>query len=189
VGSILATGVLRTEDPGFLTRRAVYTDDLVDERLAGAVHVTFVRSPVAHARITAIETSAAVAAPGVVAVLTAKDLDAPEQRPMFPMYPADMAQPLLARDVVRFVGEAVAVVLTEEHYQGEDAVELVSGEVGADGGAAPLRGRHGPHPAGAGRRDRTHQPVERAAVPAGRQAGARARGRLHCHGPHLPSSA
>ena len=42
-GSILGTRVLRTEDPGFLTTGAVYTDDLDDERLAGAVHVTFVR--------------------------------------------------------------------------------------------------------------------------------------------------
>jgi carbon-monoxide dehydrogenase large subunit len=125
-GSILGTRVLRTEDPGFLTRGAVYTDDLVDERLAGAVHVTFVRSPVAHARITAIDTAAAAAAPGVVAVLTAADLDAPEQRPLMPMYPAAMVQPLLARDVVRFVGEPVAAVLTDEHYQGEDAVELVA---------------------------------------------------------------
>src|SRR4051812_25865774 len=125
-GSILGTRVLRTEDPGFLTRGAVYTDDLVDERLAGAVHVTFVRSPVAHARITAIDTSAAAAAPGVVAVLTAADLSAPDQRPMMPMYPAAMVQPLLARDVVRFVGEPVAVVLSEEHYQGEDAAELVA---------------------------------------------------------------
>ena len=50
--SIIGTRVLRTEDPLFLTSGAVYTDDLVDERLAGALHVTFVRSPVAHARIT-----------------------------------------------------------------------------------------------------------------------------------------
>jgi carbon-monoxide dehydrogenase large subunit len=125
-GSILGTRVLRTEDPSFLTRGAVYTDDLVDERLVGAVHVTFVRSPVAHARITAVDSSAAADAPGVVAVLTADDLGAPDQRPMMPMYPAAMVQPLLARDVVRFVGEPVAVVLTEEHYQGEDAAELVS---------------------------------------------------------------
>ncbi|RBY82396.1 xanthine dehydrogenase family protein molybdopterin-binding subunit [Geodermatophilus sp. TF02-6] len=127
-GSILGTRVLRSEDPGFLTRGAVYTDDLVDERLAGAVHATFVRSPVAHARIVAIDTSEAAAAPGVVAVLTADDLagEAPPQPPLLPVYPAAMAQPLLAHDVVRFVGEPVAVVLTEERYQGEDAAELVS---------------------------------------------------------------
>ena len=125
-GSILGTRVLRTEDPRFLTTGAVYTDDLVDERLAGAVHVTFVRSPVAHARISSIDAATAVGMPGVVAVLTADDLVAPEQRPLMPMYPAAMVQPLLARDVVRFVGEPVAVVLTEESYQGEDAAELVA---------------------------------------------------------------
>ncbi len=125
-GSILGTRVLRTEDPGFLTTGAVYTDDLVDERLAGAVHVTFVRSPVAHARIESVDVSGAMEMPGVVAVLTAEDLGGPDQRPMMPMYPASMMQPLLARDVVRYVGEPVAVVLTEERYQGEDAAELVA---------------------------------------------------------------
>ena len=105
--SILGTRVVRTEDPLFLTRGAVYTDDLADERLSGAVHATFVRSPVAHARITAIDTSEAAAAPGVVAVLTADDLgDPPAPRPMMPSYPAAMAQPLLARDVVRRRGAA-----------------------------------------------------------------------------------
>jgi aerobic carbon-monoxide dehydrogenase large subunit len=125
--SILGTRVVRVEDPLFLTRGAVYTDDLVDDRLAGALHATFVRSPAAHARIASIDTSAAAEAPGVVAVLTADDLgDVPEQQPMMPAYPAAMAQPLLARGTVRFVGEPVAVVLTEERYQGEDAAELVS---------------------------------------------------------------
>jgi len=126
-GSILGTRVLRVEDPAFLTRGAVYTDDLVDERLAGAVHATFVRSPVAHARIAGIDPSAATAAPGVVAVLTADDLgDVPDQKPMMPMYPAGMTQSLLARGVVRFVGEPVAVVLTEDRWSGEDAAELVA---------------------------------------------------------------
>ena len=112
-GSILGTRVQRTEDPLFLTRGAVYTEDVVDGRLAGAVRATSVRSPVAHARILAIDTAAATVADGVVAVLTAEDLrDVPDQRPGMPMYPAAMAQPLLAGEVVRFVGEPVAVVLT-----------------------------------------------------------------------------
>jgi carbon-monoxide dehydrogenase large subunit len=83
--SILGTHVVRVEDPALLTRGAVYTDDLVDERLAGAVFATFVRSPIAHARITSIDTSAAVAAPGVVAVLTGEDLaGVPAQKPVVP---------------------------------------------------------------------------------------------------------
>nr|WP_308253138.1 hypothetical protein [Pseudonocardia sp. ICBG601] len=73
--SILGTRVVRTEDPVFLTRGATYTDDLTEERLTGALHLTLVRSPLAHATITSIDTSAALAAPGVVAVVTGADLD------------------------------------------------------------------------------------------------------------------
>jgi aerobic carbon-monoxide dehydrogenase large subunit len=126
--SILGTRVLRTEDPGFLTTGAVYTDDLQDERLAGACYVHFVRSTVAHARINGIDTSAAAEADGVVAVYTGKDLaDAGigAVKPMMPNMNQRMLQPLLASGVVRFVGEPVAAVVTEEMYQGEDAIELV----------------------------------------------------------------
>src|SRR5258706_4325673 len=72
--SILGTRVLRTEDPRFLTTGGVYTEDLTDDRLAGACHVFFVRSPIAHARIRAIDAAAALAAPGVLAVYTAADV-------------------------------------------------------------------------------------------------------------------
>jgi carbon-monoxide dehydrogenase large subunit len=126
--SILGTRVLRTEDPGFLTTGAVYTDDLQDERLAGACYVHFVRSTVAHARIGGIGVSAAAEADGVVAVYTGGDLAAAGVNPARPMMPnmnQQMVQPLLATDVVRFVGEPVAAVVTEEPYQGEDAMELV----------------------------------------------------------------
>jgi len=126
--SILGTRVLRTEDPAFLTTGAVYTEDLQDERLAGACYAHFVRSTVAHAKISGIDTSAAEGAAGVVAVYTGKDLAAAgvaAARPMMPNMNQLMLQPLLATDVVRFVGEPVAVVVTEEPYQGEDAIELV----------------------------------------------------------------
>jgi len=118
--SIMGTRVLRTEDPRLLTNGGVYTDDLRVPELTGAAYVTFVRSPLAHALITGIDTSAAADMPGVVAVLTAADLPAP---------PGDgdpAAEPLLAGDRVRYVGEPVALVLTEGRYQGEDAAELVS---------------------------------------------------------------
>src|SRR5258705_13075281 len=72
--SILGTRVLRTEDPRFLTTGGVYTEDLTDDRLAGACHVFFVRSPIAHARIRGIDATAALAAPGVLAVYTAADV-------------------------------------------------------------------------------------------------------------------
>jgi carbon-monoxide dehydrogenase large subunit len=126
-GSILGTRVVRSEDLSFLTRGAVYTEDLADERLADCLFLTFVRSPVAHARILSIDTSAAETAPHVVAVLTAADLgDVAEQQPFMPGYPAAMAQPLLSGERVRYVGEPVVAVLTDDRYAGEDAAELVS---------------------------------------------------------------
>jgi aerobic carbon-monoxide dehydrogenase large subunit len=139
--SILGTRVVRTEDPRLLTAGGTYVDDLRDPELAGAARVTFVRSPLAHALITNIDVSAALDAPGVVAVLTVADID---DLPPPPPPPEDGAEPppgseaaplplgghwsepLLAVDRVRFVGEAVAMVLTDDTYQGEDAAELVS---------------------------------------------------------------
>ena len=127
--SILGTRVLRTEDPRFLTTGGVYTTDVTDERLAGACHVQFVRSPVAHARILSVDVSAALAEPGVIAAFTGADLaDLPLPGPPMPMVSAHMAQPLLAREMVRYVGEPVAVVVTEDRYQGEDAGDLVDVE-------------------------------------------------------------
>jgi aerobic carbon-monoxide dehydrogenase large subunit len=126
--SILGTRVLRTEDPKFLTTGGVYTEDLVDERLQGACHVFFVRSPIAHARINSIDVSAALEAPGVVAVYTGADLaDLPPIPPAAAgLINTEMQGLLLATDKVRFVGEPVAAVVTEHPYQGEDAIELVA---------------------------------------------------------------
>jgi carbon-monoxide dehydrogenase large subunit len=122
--SILGTRVLRTEDPRFLTTGGIYTYDV---RLPGACHVQFVRSAVAHARIRSIDVSAALAEPGVIAAFTGADLaDMPLLPPAIPGIVNDkMGQPLLARDVVRYVGEPVAVIVTEGPYQGEDAADLV----------------------------------------------------------------
>jgi aerobic carbon-monoxide dehydrogenase large subunit len=137
--SILGTRVIRTEDPRLLTAGGVYVDDLREPELAGAVRATFVRSTVAHALITGIDTSEALAQPGVVAVLTAADMtdmpppppagepdpDAPPPEGPMPMGGV-WSEPLLATGRVRFVGEPVAIVLTESSYQGEDVAELVS---------------------------------------------------------------
>lgn len=123
--SIMGTRVVRIEDPLLLTTGGTYTEDLVDDQLTGALHLTFVRSPVAHAKIRSIDTADAAAAPGVVAVLTAADLGLQPAPAMLPMYKAEMTMPLLAGDTVRYVGEPVAVVLTEQAYQGEDAADLV----------------------------------------------------------------
>jgi len=134
--SILGTRVVRTEDPLLLTSGGTYVDDLRVPELAQAARVTFVRSPVAHAAITGIDVSAAWDAPGVVAVLTAADMDdLPPPPPDSGLTGTEGAplplggtwsEPLLATDRVRFVGEPVAVVITDDRYQGEDAAELVS---------------------------------------------------------------
>ncbi|ASR35858.1 carbon monoxide dehydrogenase [Prauserella marina] len=117
--SIVGTRVVRVEDGTLITAGGTYVEDLREEALAGAAHAVFVRSPLAHARITGIDTSAALAAPGVLAVFTASDVDLPAQ-PAGPV-----PQPWLADGVVRYVGEPVALVLTERRYQLADAAELV----------------------------------------------------------------
>ena len=135
--SILGTRVIRTEDPRLLTVGGSYVDDLRVPELADAARITFVRSPMAHALINGIDTAAAREAPGVVAVLTAQDMDdlapppppdpgaeVPEGAPM-PLGGV-WGEPLLAVDRVRYVGEPVAIVITSHSYQGEDAADLVS---------------------------------------------------------------
>ncbi len=127
--SILGTRVVRTEDPRFLTTGGVYTDDVTDDQLTGACHVFFVRSPVAHAKISRVDVSAALDAPGVIAAYTGADLTAAGLPLIDPgmggLLNENMRRHLLATDIVRFVGDLVAAVVTSEHYQGEDAVELV----------------------------------------------------------------
>src|ERR1700761_3524980 len=90
--SILGPRGIRPEDPRLLTSGGVYVDDLREPDLAGAVRATFVRSTVAHALITGIDTSAALAAPGVVAVLPVADLDLPAPPPAEPV-PDDAPPP------------------------------------------------------------------------------------------------
>jgi len=137
--SILGTRVVRIEDPRLLTAGGTYVDDLRVPQLMGAARVTFVRSHHGHALITGVDASAALAAPGVVAVLTYQDIDDIPPPPPLPeggpppgseAAPLPMGgvwqEPLLAVDRVRFVGEPVAMVLTDDSYQGEDAAELVS---------------------------------------------------------------
>jgi carbon-monoxide dehydrogenase large subunit len=124
--SILGTRVLRVEDPKFLTTGGVYADDLRDPRLDGAAHVTYVRSVIAHGRIT-VDAAAAREHPGVVAVFTADDLtDLDPPPPPMPFIAPALVRPWLAQDVVRYVGEPIAAIVTDNRYDGEDAAELVS---------------------------------------------------------------
>ncbi len=128
--SVMGTRVTRREDPVFLTSGGVYTADLSDPLLDGAVHAHFVRSTMAHARLTEVDVTEALESPGVVAIFTAADLAAADDLPAFPvpipgMIPEGLARPWLAHDVVRFVGEAVVVILAESREAAEDASELV----------------------------------------------------------------
>jgi len=109
-----------------LLGRGRFTADLNPTTQTGPLHAAFVRSPHAHARITAIETEAALQADGVVAVVTAASLGHPYLLAMLEreeFRPTRM--PILAGDIARFVGEPVAVVVADDPYRAEDAIELV----------------------------------------------------------------
>lgn len=120
--SVLGTRVMRIEDPRFLTGQGTYIANLP---LPDAWHVSFVRSSMAHAQIVAIDATDARSMPGVVAVFTASDLDIAPGPPSMPFLNQQMLRPLLAGDVVRFVGEPVAIVVSETKEQGADALDIV----------------------------------------------------------------
>jgi carbon-monoxide dehydrogenase large subunit len=121
---------LRKEDARLITGRTRWTDNI---SLPGMVHLAVLRSPVAHARITNLDTSAARDKPGVLGVFTAADLDPDGEIGMPCAWPIteDMKQPrrpVLAADVVRFAGEGVAVVAARTAYEAADAVEAIDVE-------------------------------------------------------------
>jgi aerobic carbon-monoxide dehydrogenase large subunit len=122
--SIFGSVVLRTEDSRFLRGRGRYTENVDAE---GALRTSFVRSMMAHARLVGVGVSAAAGMPGVAAVLTADDLDLQPQPPSGSVS-GPFGRPVLARDTVRFVGEAIAVVLAESLGQAQDAAESVEVE-------------------------------------------------------------
>jgi carbon-monoxide dehydrogenase large subunit len=121
-GSILGTRVQRKEDPKFLTTGGTYVDDLHEELLAGALHVVYARSAVAHGRILSIDTADAEAMPGVVGVFTAESLGL---QPVPSQFNPAVTRTLLASDKVRFVGEPVAAVVAETLAQATDAAEMI----------------------------------------------------------------
>lgn len=122
--------IKRNEDPRLLTGQATFTDDV---HLPGMLHVAFVRSQVAHGRIRSIDTAAARAMPGVVAVYAATDLGEYWQPGplLVPPPPIDglifnpRTQVPLARDKVRHVGEPIVAVVATSRYAAEDAAEQV----------------------------------------------------------------
>ncbi len=120
--------IKRNEDPRLLTGRALFVDDV---HLPGMLHVAFLRSDLAHARINSIDASAARQRPGVVAVYTADDLgDYWKPGPLLvPPPPIDKivfhqrTQVPLAKGKVRHAGEALVMVVAESRYIAEDALD------------------------------------------------------------------
>jgi aerobic carbon-monoxide dehydrogenase large subunit len=134
--SFVGRSVSRREDQRLLTGRGQFIADLA---LPQMLHAVFVRSPVAHARIKAIDLSRAAAFPGIIYALSGPELarqlpPVPDTQLALPSKWTTLVehkfinpqQPLLAYDKVRHVGEAVAVILAESHYAAEDAAELVT---------------------------------------------------------------
>jgi len=118
--------VPRLEDPELITGRGRYLDDI---RLPAMAEAAFVRSVHAHARIGSIDTAAAKALPGVIAVLTAQDLGvAGKPTPQFapaPLILQNRTQHVLASDAVHFVGEPIVIVVADTRAIAEDAAALV----------------------------------------------------------------
>lgn len=110
--------VTRMEDDRLLKGQGKYLDDIA---VPGMFEIAFVRSTRAAAKILSIDTSAAKALPGVVAVMTADDCDFLMKTDEY-----EIAQHVLARDEVRFVGELIVAVIAKDRYIAEDAAELVS---------------------------------------------------------------
>ncbi len=135
-GSILGNAVPRLEDPDLLRGLGTYIDNLElsaaqpstiprgATRGTDTGHVVFVRSEVAHARIRRIDVESAAAMPGVIAVLTGADLALPPFH-TFAVVAEQFARPPLATDTVRFVGEAVAIVVAGDRRAATDAAEAV----------------------------------------------------------------
>ncbi len=153
--------VVRAEDDRLLRGRGRYVSDM---KLAGEAQAYVLRSPHAHAKITAIDTARAKAAPGVLAVLTGADIakrGLGTTRPFAPRkrsngQPAFVCpQPLLAHDRVRYVGDPIAFVVAETLDQAKDAAELIDIELrDAAGGDHRRRGAGAWRARGLGRESR-----------------------------------
>lgn len=124
---VFGSGIRRREDPRLLTGTARYTADFVLPRMA---HAAILRSFHGHASVRGIDTSRAKRAPGVLAVFTGADVEGALQPiPCAWLVPnADLKVApyrAMATDIVRYVGDAVAVVVAESEYQAHDALELI----------------------------------------------------------------
>ncbi len=125
---VFGSGIRRREDPRLLTGTARYTADIT---LPGMLHAAILRSPHGHARIRSIDTAAAARAPGVVAVYTGADTEGVLQPiPCAWLLPnaglKTTPYRAMAKDVVRYVGDAVAVAVAETAHQAYDALDLIT---------------------------------------------------------------
>ncbi len=124
--TFVGSSVKRVEDPEFITGSGTYLDDI---KLPGMAHMAILHSPHAHARIRGIDTSKAQQHPGVLAVFTGKDTAGINPLPC--AWQAGGVENhvntphVLASDEVRYVGDAVAVVVAEDPYTARDALELI----------------------------------------------------------------
>ena len=123
--SILGNRVERREDLALLTTGGTYVDDITRN---GVAHVVYVRSTIAHGRILSIDVTDSLAAPGVLAVVSAADIDLPPIVPIT-MVEQAMVRPVLATDRVRFVGEPIVAVVADTREAAIDAAELVIVEI------------------------------------------------------------
>ena len=122
MASVIGRRVLRVEDRRFLLGEGQYVESI---ELPNALHLTFVRSPYPHARILSVDASAALELPDTQ-VFTAADIDLTVfPPPPIPFIDSRMSRPFVAGEVVRYAGEIVAVVVTEDRAAGAEAAELV----------------------------------------------------------------
>ena len=124
---VFGSAIRRREDPRLITGTAAYTDDLT---LPGMVHAAILRSPYAHARINTIDVHRARHAPGVIAVYTGAETSAVlNPMPCAWLLPGSELKVApykpIATEIVRYVGECVAVVVAENRYQAQDALDLI----------------------------------------------------------------
>ncbi len=117
----LGKSINRVEDPRFLRGEGRYIDDI---KLPGMTHAAIVRSPHAHARILAIRTEAAERLPGVIRVVTGRDV-AERAAPLPSFGAGPIVQDMIAIEKVRHYGETVAAVIAENRYIAEDACDLI----------------------------------------------------------------
>lgn len=125
--TLFGSGIKRREDPRLITGNGLFTDDL---RLADLSYAAILRSPMAHARITSIDVSAAKALPGVLAVYTGADLrERTAPVPCAWVVPGSDCKvpdhPLLAVDRVRYQGDGVAMVVAGSREAARDALDLI----------------------------------------------------------------